>query len=60
MSRDVLKEIQAEIADHEVVLYMKGDALQPRCGFSAAVVEILARHGKPFHAVNVLEGFEDG
>jgi monothiol glutaredoxin len=55
MTRDVMKEIQSEIDAHPIVLYMKGDAMQPRCGFSAAVVEILVRHGKPFHAINVLE-----
>lgn len=55
MSRDVMQEIRDEIAAHSIVLYMKGTALQPRCGFSAATADILARLGKPFHVVNVLE-----
>jgi monothiol glutaredoxin len=42
-----------ETGDHPVVLYMKGNALFPRCGFSAAALEILKQHG-PVHAVDVL------
>lgn len=43
----------AEVKSHPVVLYMKGNALFPRCGFSAAALQLLQRYG-PVHAVDVL------
>jgi monothiol glutaredoxin len=54
MARDVMEEIREEIADNEIVLYMKGTALQPRCGFSAVTADIVASLGRPFKAVDVL------
>jgi monothiol glutaredoxin len=47
--------IQAEIAQHPVMLYMKGTPMFPQCGFSARVVQILSHIGVPFHSANVLE-----
>ena len=46
------------IADHPVVLFMKGVPDQPQCGFSAAVVHILSELGVKFKAVNVLADAE--
>jgi monothiol glutaredoxin len=51
---DVLKEIEAEVRDHKVVLYMKGTPAFPMCGFSAATVQVLREIGVPFKAVDVL------
>ncbi|HQY61544.1 MAG: Grx4 family monothiol glutaredoxin [Myxococcales bacterium] len=42
------------IADHKVVLFMKGSKSFPQCGFSSRVVELLKREGVPFETVNVL------
>jgi monothiol glutaredoxin len=42
-----------EIQKHKVVLYMKGNALFPQCGFSAAAYQILSAHG-PVHTVDVI------
>jgi monothiol glutaredoxin len=53
MSDDLKARFDAETQQHKVVLYMKGNALFPRCGFSAAAVEILKRHGD-VHTVDVL------
>lgn len=51
---DALKaRFDAEIKDHPVVLYMKGNALFPRCGFSARALELLKPHG-PVFTVDVL------
>lgn len=36
------------------MLYMKGDANFPQCGFSARVVEVLKHMGVPFKTENVL------
>ena len=48
-------QIKKEINENDVVLYMKGTATFPQCGFSAAVVQILAQAGVSFKDVNVLE-----
>jgi len=48
-------EIKQQLADHDVVLYMKGAREFPRCGFSATVIHILQKCAVAFHTVNVLE-----
>ena len=47
--------INQELTDNSVVLYMKGTAVFPQCGFSAAVIEILDREGVGYKTLNVLE-----
>ena len=34
MSRDVFEEIKEEIGRNKILIYMKGNALFPQCGFS--------------------------
>ncbi|MFY8141958.1 MAG: Grx4 family monothiol glutaredoxin [Caulobacter sp.] len=50
------------LATHPVVLFMKGEPEQPRCGFSAQVVQILDHLGVDFVGVDVLqsEALRDG
>jgi monothiol glutaredoxin len=43
------------IATHPVVLFMKGVPEQPRCGFSALVVQVLDHIGVDFVGVDVLQ-----
>ena len=38
---DVQKRIHETVTNNPVVLYMKGDARFPQCGFSATVVQVL-------------------
>jgi monothiol glutaredoxin len=52
---DVHKYIAHLVASNRVVLFMKGNKSFPQCGFSAAVIEVLKRHGAPFETVNVLQ-----
>jgi monothiol glutaredoxin len=54
MSRNVLDEIKKEVAENKVVLYMKGTASAPRCGFSARAAGTLRELGVPFKDVDVL------
>lgn len=49
------ERIAKEIAESDVVLYMKGTPDFPMCGFSAAVVQALRMAGAPFKGVNVLD-----
>jgi monothiol glutaredoxin len=47
--------IKAEITENPVMLYMKGTAMFPQCGFSARLVQILNHLEVPFKTANVLE-----
>ena len=47
--------IRREITENPVMLYMKGNAQFPQCGFSARVVQILTHLNVPFNTANVLE-----
>jgi monothiol glutaredoxin len=51
---DVLTEIEKEVKENPVVVYMKGTPRFPMCGFSAATVEVLNEVGVPFKAVDIL------
>ncbi len=55
MSNPAFDRIQAEIDAAPVMLYMKGTAMFPQCGFSARVVQILTHLNVPFKTANVLE-----
>jgi monothiol glutaredoxin len=52
---NVAEQIKKDIAENDVVLYMKGTPVQPMCGFSAMTVQILSHMGVKFKGVNVLE-----
>jgi len=58
MSIPTFERIQADIGANPVMLYMKGTAMFPQCGFSARVVQILTHLGVPFRTANVLEDIE--
>lgn len=51
---DVQADLRRTVDEHNVVLFMKGVAAQPMCGFSNVVVQILDHLGVEFHDVNVL------
>ncbi len=55
MADTVFQRIQSEIQANPVMLYMKGNAMFPQCGFSARVVQILSHMQVPFQTANVLE-----
>lgn len=49
------QQIENELAKNDIVLFMKGNAAFPQCGFSARAVAILRELEVNFHTVNVLE-----
>ena len=55
---NVTPEVKAKIEnllnEHKVVLFMKGSAQFPQCGFSARATAILQEVGTTFHTVDVL------
>ena len=46
--------IQKTISENDVVLYMKGSAAFPQCGFSGRAVQILNACGTEFSSIDVL------
>jgi monothiol glutaredoxin len=53
---DVQQRIDALVKGHKVVLFMKGSAQFPQCGFSGRAVQILKACGvQDLQTVNVLE-----
>ena len=52
---DVMQDIEREVRDNKVVIYMKGTPSFPMCGFSGQVVQILDYIGAPYKGINVLE-----
>ena len=55
---DINTWIDNEVKSNDVVLFMKGTAQQPMCGFSGRSVQILTHLGVPFKTVNVLDSDE--
>ena len=54
-----MSDAQNRIADivkqNDIVLFMKGTALFPQCGFSSRAIAILDRLGSPYETVDVLQ-----
>ena len=55
MDESVKQKIENDVKNNKAVLYMKGTAEQPMCGFSARAVAILKEHNVKFKDINVLE-----
>lgn len=51
---DINEQIKAMLAEHPIVLFMKGTPEFPMCGFSSRAAQALGEAGAAFHAVNVL------
>ena len=52
---DVNARIDEIVKNHDTVLFMKGTALFPQCGFSQRAVAILDHLGVAFETVDVLQ-----
>jgi monothiol glutaredoxin len=53
MTPELKARFDSEVKGHKIVLFMKGNALFPQCGFSARALHILQQHGE-VHTVDVL------
>jgi monothiol glutaredoxin len=56
--RNLHAEIDHLIQAHPVILFMKGTAKTPMCGFSGVVCQILDRLGVSFEGINILADAE--
>lgn len=55
MDQNELAKIKQTVTENPIVLYMKGNAASPRCGFSGTAVQVLQACGvNDFVAVDVL------
>ena len=52
---DARERIDQIVKNNDIVLFMKGTALFPQCGFSSRAVAILDHLGVPFETVDVLQ-----
>ena len=55
---DIQDQIAQQIADHPILIYMKGSPDHPRCGFSAQASQALMACGKPFAFIDILSNPE--
>ena len=55
MEQQIKDEIENEISNNEVCLFMKGTPEAPQCGFSMAVSNMLKILEVNFKGINVLE-----
>jgi monothiol glutaredoxin len=55
---DAKERIDALVKSNDVVLFMKGSALFPQCGFSSRAIAILDHLGVPYETVDVLQDQE--
>jgi len=51
-------KIQQQVTENKILLYMKGNAEMPLCGFSARAVNMLKSCGVPFATIDVLQDEE--
>ncbi len=51
----IQEKIKQQISENDIILYMKGNAEMPMCGFSARAVNILKSCGAKFATVDVLQ-----
>ncbi len=58
LSPELRQRIETLLADHRVVLFMKGSPASPRCGFSAKAAGILDGMIQGYHSVDVLADAE--
>ena len=58
LTEQLKQQIENDIKNNKVVIYMKGSVNQPMCGFSAKSVQILQSYGVPIKDHNVLESEE--
>ena len=54
---EALESIQEQIKENSLLVYMKGNAALPQCGFSAQVIEIFNKLGAKYKTFNILNHY---
>lgn len=55
MNKSVKQQIEKNIQDHPIMLFMKGTPPFSPCSFSSAVIDVLNSYDVKFGSVNVLD-----
>ena len=50
----IIEELEQQVRDNPILLYMKGSPDSPQCGFSSKASQLLIACGKPFSFVDIL------
>ena len=58
LSENLKKQIEHDIKNNKVVIFMKGTAQAPQCGFSGRSVQILQSYNVPIKDYNVFDSEE--
>ncbi|TAN11439.1 MAG: Grx4 family monothiol glutaredoxin [Burkholderiaceae bacterium] len=59
MEQDIQQRIAAFVKSHDMVLFMKGNAGFPMCGFSARAIETLKASGVDLKALTTVDVLQD-
>ncbi len=51
---EILKQIEADVKQNKIMIFMKGSRSFPQCGFSAATVQIFNELGVDYKTADVL------
>ncbi len=52
------QRLQQAIRETPILLFTKGNKMFPRCGFSAAVIDVFQQLGVPFETIDIFEDAE--
>lgn len=52
---ETIERIKEQLAEHPILLYMKGSPKLPSCGFSAQAAQAMMACGEPFAYVDILQ-----
>lgn len=58
LTQQLRQEIEKDIKNNKVVIFMKGTPESPMCGFSGRAVQILQSYGFPVKGHNILDSEE--
>ncbi|HJL96175.1 MAG TPA: Grx4 family monothiol glutaredoxin [SAR86 cluster bacterium] len=50
----IIEDLEKQVNENPLLLYMKGSPDAPQCGFSSKASQILISYGKPFSFVDIL------
>ena len=53
MNPEIKTEIEQAIQDNKILCFIKGTKDMPRCGFSAAVIQVFTELGAPFTCYDI-------
>ncbi len=56
---EVTEEVEQVLEENEIVLFMKGTALMPQCGYSRKALGLIDHHRDEYETVDVLESLDE-